>query len=168
MIRKRPCGIYHEATSKHFTMKQSLKELTDILLGWALGTKTEEEAPPLELASFCPSPAVPEPSPRRSARTVPPTPDICLPCVPGITGKTPGKGKSVLKPHAEFVERCVNCDGTFPSIKYDPAKKEQRMGCNVCERRTTHFCWKCRQYLCNKPPKTERIVMVRNLSLIHI
>merc|ERR1712194_4748 len=107
---------------------------------WAHGTAvTQAEEPPLELANFCPSPAVPEPSPRRSARTVPPTPDIRLPCVAGITGKTPGKGKSVLNPHAEFVERCVNCDGMFPSIKYDPAKKDQRMSCNVCERKTTHF-----------------------------
>jgi len=85
--------------------------------------------------------------------TIPPTPATRLPCVAGITGKTPGKGKSVLNPHAEFVERCVNCDGTFPSIKYDPAKKDQRMSCNVCERKTTHFCWKCRRYLCNEPPK---------------
>jgi len=148
---------YRNAASKRFTMKQSLKKLTDILLGWAHGTAhgtmSEADTPPLELANFCPSPAVPEPSPRRSARTVPPTPDIRLPCVAGITGKTPGEGKSVLKPHAEFVERCVNCDGTFPSIKFDPTKKEQRMGCSVCERRTTHFCWKCRRYLCNEPPK---------------
>ena len=27
------------------------------------------------------------------------------------------------------------------------------MACNVCERKTTHFCWKCRRYLCNEPPK---------------
>jgi len=78
---------------------------------------------------------------------------IRLPCMGGITGTTPGKGKSVMKSHAEFVERCVNCDGIFPSVKFDPGKKEQRMSCNVCEHKTTHFCWKCRRYLCNEPPK---------------
>ena len=115
------------AAKQRYSMKQSLKKLTDILLGWvhgtAHGTMTEAEVPPLELASFCSSPAVPAPSLQRSARTIPPTPITHVPCVAGNTGKTQGRGKSRLKPHAEFVERCVNCDGTFPSIKYDPTKK---------------------------------------------
>ena len=76
-------------------------------------------------------------------------------CTAGITGVTPGKGTSIATPRPEFVERCVNCDGTFPSIKFDPDKKEQRMSCSVCKRKTKHFCWKCRRYLCNEPPKNQ-------------
>ena len=58
--------------------------------------------------------------------------------------------------------RCVNCDSTYPSMKCDPLKKEQRMNsnvckkkeqrmrCSVCKRRTTQFCWKCWRCLFNE------------------
>ena len=75
-----------------------------------------------------------------------------MPCVQGISGKTPGKGSNMLNLNPEFVERCVECDGTYPSMKYDPLKKEQRIACSICKHRTTQFCWKCRRYLCNEAP----------------
>ena len=59
----------------------------------------------------------------------------------------------MANPHPEFIERCVACDGMFPSVKHDPMKKDQRMKCSVCKRKTSNFCWKCRRYLCNEPPQ---------------
>ena len=37
-------------------------------------------------------------------------------------------------------------------MKYDPAKKEQRVASSVCKRKTAQFCWKCRRPLCNEAP----------------
>ena len=137
------------AANKRFSAKDSLKVLGDILLGWANDVGGEEELPPVELMNVCPSPAVR--STRRSARNSS-TPEVRMPCVRAISGKTPGKGSNMRNLHPEFVERCVNCDGTFPSMKHDHFKKEQRMACSVCKRKTAQFCWKCRRHLCNEAP----------------
>ena len=75
-----------------------------------------------------------------------------MPCVQGISGKTPGRDSVMANLAPEFVERCVNCDDTYPSVKYDPSKKEQRVACSVCTRKMAQFCWKCRRHLCNKTP----------------
>ena len=104
---------------------------------------------PVEIMNVCPSPAT-QPA-RRSARNSS-TPQVRMPCVQGISGKTPGRGSVMDNLPAEFVERCVNCEGTFPSMKYDPLKKEQRVACSVCRRKTAQFCWKCRRHLCNEAP----------------
>ena len=37
-------------------------------------------------------------------------------------------------------------------MKYDPLKKEQRVACSVCRRKTAQFCWKCRRHVCNEAP----------------
>ena len=82
-----------------------------------------------------------------------------MPCVRKITSKTPGKGKGNnllnLSEYLSCFERCVNCDGTFLSMKHNHLKKEQRIGCSVCKRRTTQFCWKCWRYSCNEAPLNE-------------
>ena len=57
-----------------------------------------------------------------------------------------------MKPHQEFVERCLSCNGTFPSMRFDPLKKDQRVTCAICKRKTKHYCWGCRRYLCSEPP----------------
>jgi len=127
--------------------------LSNMLLGWVNNEAETEEVESLELTSFCSSPD--KPPVRKSTRTKPDTPVVRMACTAGITGVTPGKGTSIAKQHAEFVESCMNCDGTFPSIKSDPEKQDQRMRCCVCKRKTRHFCWKYRQYLCDEPPKNQ-------------
>ena len=114
-----------------------------------MASQPEANQSPVELVNFCPSP--PAPVSRRSARNSA-TPQHRLPCPRACTGKTPGQGISLDNPHPEFVERCAACDGMFPSAKHDPMKKDQRMKCSVCKRKTSNFCWKCRRYLCNEPP----------------
>ena len=56
-------------------------------------------------------------------------------------------------PHQEFVERCLSCNGTFPSMRFDPSKKDQRVPCAIYKRKTKHYCWGCRRYLCSEPPQ---------------
>ena len=58
-----------------------------------------------------------------------------------------------MKPHQEFVERCLSCNGTFPSMRFDPLKKDQRVTCAICKQKTKHYCWGCRRYLCSEPPQ---------------
>ena len=75
-----------------------------------------------------------------------------MPCVQGISDKTPGRGSNMANLPPEFVESCVNCDSTYPSVKYDPSKREQRVACSVCKRKTAQFCWNSRRPLCNEAP----------------
>ena len=84
----------------------------------------------MEIVNTCLSPAV-APA-RRSARHSS-TPQVKMPCVQGISGKIPGRGSNMANLAPDFVERCVNCDGTYPSMKHDPWKKKQRIACSVCK-----------------------------------
>ena len=137
------------AANRRFSTKDSLKALSNILLGLSIEENEQEEMSPVEIMNACPSPAT-QPA-RRSARNSS-TPQVRMPCVQGISGKTPGRRSVVDNLPAEFSERCVNCGGTFPSIKYDPLKKEQRVACSMCRRKTAQFCWKCRRHLYNEAP----------------
>ena len=123
------------ANKQRVATKDSFKILSNILLEMA--SQPEANQSPVELVNFCPSPSAPVS--RRSSRNSA-TPQHCLPCPRACTGKTPGKGSSVDNPHPEFVERCAACNGIFPSVKYDPMKRDQRMKCSVCKRKTSNFC----------------------------
>ena len=144
--------LYHicHANNQRFSSKDSLRLLSKILLKLASNETEAEEAEPLELVNLCHSPAVSHT--RKSTRVKQGTPNVRMPCVAGITGKTPGKGSSRNNPPAEFVDRCLHCNGTFPSVRFDPKKKDQRATCSICKRKTKHYCWGCRRYLCSEPP----------------
>ena len=122
------------AANQRFLSKDSLKVIGNILLEWTHQEKEQEELSPVEIVNTCPTPAG-APA-RRSARHSS-TPQVKMPCVQGISGKTPGRGNVMDKLAPEFVEHCVNCDGTYPFMKHDPLKKEQRIGCSVCKHRTS-------------------------------
>ena len=137
------------AENERFSSKDSLEVLSNILLGSSSEDNEPKELSPVETVDFCPILAVPPT--RRSMRNSH-APQVRMPCVQAITGKTQGKASNLLNLHPEFVERCVNCEGTFQSMKYDPLKKEQRIACNVCKRRSKQLGWKCRRHLCNEAP----------------
>ena len=52
---------------------------------------------------------------------------------------------NVLSGVRPVIECCVL------SVKHDPMRKDQRMKCSVCKRKTSNFCWKCHRYLRNEP-----------------
>ena len=122
-----------------------MKLITESLLKRAQIGKSkggERLTPAVELANCCDSPA--EPPKRRSTRNKADTPMVRLPCVAAITGKTPGKGQSILKPSAEFVDRCLECNGVYPALKVmtieDGKSKghNDRRRCHVCNGKTMH------------------------------
>ena len=92
------------AANRRFSSKDSLKVLGNILLELANGAGEGKTPDPLELVNVCLSPAAPPA--RRSARNNS-TPHMHMPCVRGITGKTPGKGSNLLNLPEEFIERCI-------------------------------------------------------------
>ena len=148
--------LYHfrNAASKRYTTKKSLKLLTNILLERAeIGAAVKKEKmASFELANCCPSPA--EPPMRKSARQAAlGTPAVCLPCVAGISGKTPGKGQSINKPSAEYVLRCKQCDGIYPAKKILEGNTTNRVSCRLCGRLTSSYCFGCRRQLCFQSPK---------------
>ena len=57
---------------------------------------------PYELANYCQSPINPAPA-RKFTRKNTGTPMMRLPCVAAKTGKMPGKGQSLIRPSAEFI-----------------------------------------------------------------
>ena len=71
----------------------------------------------VEIVNTCPSPAV---APTRTSVRHSFTPQVKMPCMHGISDKTPDRGSIMENLPSEFVECCVNCDGTYPSMKYDP------------------------------------------------
>ena len=106
--------------NQRFFSKDSLKVFSNILLDWANQEKEQEELSPVEIVNTCPSPAV-APA-RRSARHSS-TPQVKMPCVQGMSSRSPGRGINMANLAPEFVEWCVNCDGTYPSMKHDPSKR---------------------------------------------
>jgi len=175
--------LYHcrNAASKRFTTKDSLKVLYNILCRRAECYVKEKVEKTFELANCCPSPA--EPSVRKSTRNSSDSPLIRLPTVAAKSGHTPGKGSVLLKPSAEFIERCKECDGIYSGKRVEFEKEgndkkgrkgkkrggktsgkkggssgtrkkvEPRRACHVCKRKTRHFCFRCRRYLCDESPK---------------
>ena len=84
-----------------------------------------------------------------------------MPCVAGMSGKTPGRGQSINKPSAEFVLRCKECDGAYPArkilkdegnAKRKSKKKDCRRPCHVYNHKTVYYCFGCRRYLCFGAP----------------
>ena len=49
-----------------------------------------------------------------------------MPCGAGISGYTSGKGASVIRPNAQFVNQCTNCDGKYPTKKIFEANFEKK------------------------------------------
>ena len=117
------------AANQKFSSKDLLKVIGNIMLEWANQEKEQEGLFPVEIVNNCPSPAV-APA-RRSAHHSSSTAQVKMLCVQGISGKTPGRDSVMDNLPSEFVECCFNCDGTYPSMKYDPSKKEQRVACSV-------------------------------------
>ena len=166
---------YRNAASHRSTMKRSLRSLYKKLLVLSKGKEKEEE--PVELANCYPSPAEPEARPpARSTLNQQETPLIRMPCVTGVSGYTPGRGFSIAKPHPQFVDRCMKCNGSYAAKrvikngaqgdpkkagrrvnvkkgKTKPKKPEQRRRCHLCGSKTNFFCFGCHRYLCNMPPK---------------
>ena len=73
------------------------------------------------------------------------------------SGYTPGKGGSVIKPSAQFVDHCRNCEGKYPAKKIPeekagPKKKDTQKKCHHCKGTTNDCLVGCRHYLCSKPP----------------
>ena len=62
--------LFHRrnAANQRFSSKDSLKALSNILLGLSIEENEQEELSPMEIVNFCPSPAV-QPA-RRSARNL--------------------------------------------------------------------------------------------------
>ena len=138
------------AANQRFSSKDSLKVIGNILLQWWANREQEQkELSPVDIVNPCPSPAV---APARRSPCHSSTPQVRMSCVQGISGKTSGRGSNMANLPSEFVERCINYDGFYPSVKYDPSKKEQRVACSVCKRKTPQFCWKCRRPLFNEVP----------------
>mmetsp|Transcript_30638 Transcript_30638/g.64831 ORF Transcript_30638/g.64831 Transcript_30638/m.64831 type:complete len:282 (-) Transcript_30638:108-953(-) len=152
---------WRNAASHRSTMKQSMTTLYNNLIEMSKGDN-ESNVESVELINCCPSPA--EPETRRSSRHQPDTPSIRMPCGAGISGYTPGKGESVIAPSAQFVNRCINCEGKYPARKIDEVdlagnkdssikKKDNRQKCHFCKAKTINFCFGCRRYLCSMPPQ---------------
>ena len=97
-----------------FSSKDLLNALGNILLGWANNLNEGETPEPVELANACPSPAA---SPMRRFARNSSMPQMRISCVQQISGEALGKGSNLLNLHEEFVGRCVNCDGAFPTMK---------------------------------------------------
>lgn len=152
------------AASKRSTVRKSFKTLSHRLLKRCEkeATKNVVSDGPFLLANSCPTPSV-RPA-RRSGRNLPTTPFIRLPCVAGVSGDTPGRGKSVTKPSVEYLSRCRECSGTFPAkrvLSIDEkgdtrAGADDRRDCSVCKRQTQNFCNGCRRYLCDNSPLSSK------------
>ena len=83
-------------------MKQYLKTLYNKFIEMALGDEPYEES--VELANCYLFPA--EPESQQSSRRQPATPSIRMQCGAGKSGYTPGKGKYIIKPSAQFLDSC--------------------------------------------------------------
>ena len=88
---------------------------------------------------------------------------IRMPCIAVRMGETSEKDASRMKPHPEFVERRLSCDGTFQSTRIDPSKQDQRVTCAICNCKTSHYCWGCRCYLCSEPLHNGKELLGRKL-----
>ena len=75
-----------------------------------------------------------------------------FPCAAAKTGKTTGHGQSITKPSTEFIDRCQECDGTYPARKITlengmkkgkktpkPKRIDGRRHCHICKRRPKIF-----------------------------
>lgn len=77
--------------------------------------QNDEDVLKKELVNSCPASVEPIVT-RKSARVFlkATTPSIHMPCTAVKTDKTPGRGASFKEVSAECIERCKECDGTYP------------------------------------------------------
>ena len=73
------------AANQKFSSKDLLKVIGNIMLEWANQEKEQEGLFPVEIVNNCPSPAV---APARRSVRHSSTPQVKIPCVQGISGKT--------------------------------------------------------------------------------